>query len=186
MRLQRLVRMSVLVATSVILYRFSFGLPFFPSFLKYDTSDIPVLVGALAFGPGIGVGLELMKNLLYGLVNGSADLVGLTANFAAGSLLVVGTTVVYRLSANRSWRWMAVASGAGLMTLLMIPLNTFLFLPVLGIRPTLISAMVINTLTPFNLVKGGLNAAVSLVLYERLTFALGGSRWVTGARAPRA
>lgn len=176
MPLQRLTRLAVLLAAAVALYRFSFSLPLFPAFLKYDASDVPVVIGAVAFGPATGLLLEVMKNLLHALLKGGANPVGLAANVIAGALLVGGTSLVYSLGAQRRWRWLAIAAGALVMAVGMIPLNLYLFLPAHGIKASALTAMAVNTLTPFNLAKGLLNAGLALVFYERLAVAVFGAR----------
>lgn len=172
MQLQRTIRLSVLLAAAVIMYRFSFSLPLFPPFLKYDASDVPIVLGGIAYGPAAGLLLEVLKNLLHALIKGGANPVGLAANVIAGALLVGGTTLVYWLGAQRRLRWLAIAAGAAVMALGMIPLNLYVFLPAHGMSADTLTTMAVSTLTPFNLVKGALNAGLALLFYERLAVAL--------------
>jgi riboflavin transporter FmnP len=73
MSLHRLTRLALLAAVAVALYRFSFSLPLFPPFLKYDASEVPVLVATLAYGPLTGLLLEVVKNLLHAISKGGAN-----------------------------------------------------------------------------------------------------------------
>ncbi|WP_237417198.1 ECF transporter S component [Halobacillus litoralis] len=81
---------AVLASISIVLYSLKFPLPFFPVFLTMDFSDIPALIGAMVFGPGAGIIIQLLKNTVDYLLHGSyAGLpAGRTANFLSGSLLV--------------------------------------------------------------------------------------------------
>lgn len=184
MRLQRLTRLAVLVATAVTLYRFSTALPLFPPFLRYDASEVPVLVGALAYGPAAGLLLELIKNLLHALMKGGANPIGLAANFVSGALLVAGTTLVYSIGARGRRRWLAIAAGAGLMALGMLPLNLYFFLPARGMAASEGLATALALLTPFNLAKGGISAALGILFYERLFPVLSQPGSTSARRAP--
>ncbi|MYL38832.1 ECF transporter S component [Halobacillus litoralis] len=81
---------AVLASISIVLYSLKFPLPFFPVFLTMDFSDIPALIGAMVFGTGAGIIIQLLKNTVDYLLHGSyAGLpAGRTANFLSGSLLV--------------------------------------------------------------------------------------------------
>jgi riboflavin transporter FmnP len=168
MQLQRLVRTAVLVTCSVILYRYSINLPFFPPFLKYDASEIPVMVGAFAYGPVAGLFLELIKNLLHMILKGGANPVGLSANLSAGALLILGTTLVYRL--NVGPRWLCLIAGSFIMGVGMIPLNYYFFLPARGMEGPAAFGQAFYLLPPFNIVKGFISASLGLFFYERLAF----------------
>jgi riboflavin transporter FmnP len=173
MSIQRTARMGVLLATSVVLYRYSVHLPLFPTFLSYDASEVPVVIGALVYGPVAGLLLELLKNLMQGVIKGGANPVGLAANFAAGGLLIVGFTPIYRLAGRSRWRWCAVGVGALVMGLGLIPLNYYFFLPAHGIKGPALGQMAVALLTPFNVVKGAVSVSLGVALYERLRVALG-------------
>ena len=48
-------------AIAMILHLLDFPLPFAPGFYKLDFSELPVLVGAFAFGPVTGIIIEAVK-----------------------------------------------------------------------------------------------------------------------------
>lgn len=58
------VRVAVLASVAFILAFLEFPLPLSPSFAQMDLSDLPTLIDAFAFGPWIGVMIELIKNAL--------------------------------------------------------------------------------------------------------------------------
>lgn len=55
---------AVLASAAFILAFLEFPLPLSPSFAQMDLSDLPTLIDAFAFGPWIGVMIELIKNAL--------------------------------------------------------------------------------------------------------------------------
>ena len=56
---------AVLAALSCVLMYLEFSVPFVPSFLKMELSDLPALIAAFAYGPVAGVLVGLIKNLVH-------------------------------------------------------------------------------------------------------------------------
>ena len=87
---------AVLAAVAYVLAFFEFPVPFSPSFARMDLSDFPALIGSFAFGPLIGVLVELIKNLLQ-LMSSTTGGVGELANFLMGASYVVTAGLIYRM-----------------------------------------------------------------------------------------
>ena len=83
-------------AIASVLMLFDFPLPFAPGFYELDFSELPVLVGAFAFGPTAGVMMEFVKILLKLLWKGtSTAFVGELANFVIGCSLILPASMIY-------------------------------------------------------------------------------------------
>ena len=67
-----MVKISSLAVISMILMFLDLSVWFAPPFLKLDLADLPALIGAFAMGPMAGVIVQLVKNLLSLLVEGSS------------------------------------------------------------------------------------------------------------------
>ena len=67
-----MVKISVLGVISFILMFFELPLPWLaPTFMKVDISDVPSLIGAFALGPMAGVLVQLLKNVLNVVIEGT-------------------------------------------------------------------------------------------------------------------
>ena len=77
-----------------------------PSFVKLDLSDFPALIGAFAFGPMVGVVIELIKNGLQ-LFSSSTGGVGELANFFIGSSFVFTAGLIYKLNKTKKTAWLS-------------------------------------------------------------------------------
>ena len=55
---------ALLSAVAYVLAFIEFPVPLSPAFARMDISDFPALIGAFAFGPVVGVLIELVKNAL--------------------------------------------------------------------------------------------------------------------------
>src|SRR5690606_40693426 len=94
-KLTKMVVIALLATVSFVLFFISFPLPLLPPYLKVDFSDVPALIAGLIFSPLAGVLVVLMKNALYLVASGSADPVGVTANFIAGAMYVLPVAYLY-------------------------------------------------------------------------------------------
>jgi len=135
-RLRTIIITALLSAIAVALYFLEF--PLFPAagHLKLDFSDIPALLGAVLFGPGWGVVVELIKNLIEMLVKGIGTQMGFgnLMNFVVGVAFIVPYAFVVRhvrkKSGKASWKALAAASAAGMVTIVAVGLvMNFLITP---------------------------------------------------------
>ncbi|NLX61948.1 MAG: ECF transporter S component [Tissierellia bacterium] len=183
-----LVKVSVLGAISFLLMLFDFPLWFAPSFLKFDFSDVPALIGSFALGPFAGVLVQLVKNLLNLALEGTdTAAVGELANFVVGSIFVFTAGFFYHR--NKSFKNAVIGMVAGIIAMtisisiinyyVMIPLYAKIFgwpieqIVALG---TAVNKFVVDFKTlilfavvPFNLVKGILVTLVTILLYKRVS-----------------
>ncbi|MFP3489854.1 ECF transporter S component, partial [Staphylococcus sp. SIMBA_130] len=63
--LLKLIILALLGTISLLLFFLNFPLPFLPSYLKIDFSDVPALMASLIFSPLAGIIVVAVKNLLY-------------------------------------------------------------------------------------------------------------------------
>lgn len=178
---------ALLAAVSFALAFLEFPVPLSPSFAKMDISDFPALVGAMTLGPGAGLTVELIKNLL-GLLSTSTGGVGELANFLMGGAMVfVAGTVYYKRNGKA---WLAYLLGSVAMAVMAALTNYFILLPLFeSFMPmealiasfsefipfihTKLDVVLLNA-APFNLLKGLGISLVTLLVYPKLTPVLRG------------
>ena len=62
---RKLTGTAMLSAIAYVLMFLDFSVPFMPSFIKMDLSELPALIGAFAYGPVAGVVICLVKNVIH-------------------------------------------------------------------------------------------------------------------------
>jgi len=155
---------------------------------KLDFSEIPVMIGAFAYGPIVGVTIEAIKILLDIILGGPSDTayVGELANFLIGVSFVVPASFIYFKHKTKKQAIIGLAVGTVVMVITGVLLNIYLLLPLyaklyFGMSldallafygfDSLFKFIVITTI-PFNLLKAGANSIILLLIYKRVSVVL--------------
>ena len=186
-----LVMTAMLSAISFILTFVSFSVPFMPSFIKLDVSDLPALIGSFSLGPVYGVVICLVKNLL-GLMRTYTAGVGELSNFLLSAMFVFPAGLIYKKNKSRKGAIIGSLVGAVCMAVGSAFTNIFVVYPVYyKIMPkeviiqayqAIIPAMksveqsIICFNVPFTFLKAMLSVIISLLTYKRLSPIIKGTR----------
>lgn len=182
-------KIGILSALAAVLMLFEFPLPFIaPPFYELDFSELPVLIGSFALGPWAGVLIELIKNLLNLLINGTdTAFVGEFANFLMGCAFVLPAAIFYRVKKTRKSALLGMIVGTLSLAVVGTLINYFVLIPMYSvlyelpidaivgmgnaINPAIsnLLLLVILAVAPFNLIKGVVISALTFVLYKRVS-----------------
>ena len=160
--------MGLMAALSIVLVYF-IHFPLFPaaSFLEYDPADIPILIGTFLFGPWNGLVLTLVVSVIQGVtVSAQSGFIGIMMHFFATGAYVLVAGSIFKRKKDYKSAIIAVLLGALTMTVTMMLWN-IVFTPIfMGIPRSAVMPMIIPIIAPFNLLKAGINGAVTLALYK--------------------
>lgn len=181
-------QIGVLSAISTVLMLIEIPLWFAPSFYKIDLSEIPVLIGSFAIGPLAGVIMELIKNLLNLVINGTTTGgIGELANFIIGCAMVVPSALLYKRGKSKKYAVIGLIAGTIALIIAGCLLNYFVLLPVYAqvfhmpinalvqmggaVNPAItdLPTFVLFAVAPFNLLKGVMVSVVTLLLYKKVS-----------------
>lgn len=160
--------MAMLVALSVVMV-FLIHFPILPaaSFLEYDPADIPILIGAFAYGPLAGLVLTVIASLIQGFtVSGGAGLYGILMHIIATGTLVLVSSGIYRIKHTRVGAVIGLVCGTISMALIMMVANHFITPFYMLVPVDVVDAMLLPVILPFNLIKAGLNSIITFVVYK--------------------
>ena len=184
--IRRITSAAILTAMAVVLMYLEIALPFMPPFLKFDFSEIPVLVGSFALGPVYGVIIELLKNLIHLPVSATSG-IGEMSNFLTGSIYVFSAGLFYSRHRTRKGAIIGMLIATAALTLIAVPLNYFVTLPLYGIvlgysteaivgMSQAVNPLITNKLSlilwgfvPFNLFKGLVVAFITFWIYKPIS-----------------
>ena len=126
---RKLAMTGMLSAVAFVLMYLEIPIPIMPSFIKFDFSDLPALIGSFALGPVWGIIIELIKNLLH-LAFSQSMFIGELSNFILGAFFVFAAGLIYSRKKSKKNAFLAGLIGALVMGLISIPANYFLVYPV--------------------------------------------------------
>ncbi len=165
-----MVTTGVLVAVAFLLMA-AVQIPLLPHapFLKYDPSDAVALLGGVLYGPGAGVLVVLLKDVLFLLFRAKGPFGPIADFIAAGTFVAVTAWAYRRIHRPFPWRLLLAATvGMGARVLVMIPANFVILYLEFGMPPARVAGMLLPAIVPFNAVKAALNALLALVVAEPL------------------
>ncbi len=178
---------GVFSAIAGLLMYIEIPLFFAPSFYQMDLSEIPVMICTFYLGPVAGVVSELVKIIVKLVLKGtSTAFVGDFANFVVGCSLVLPASIIYHVRKTKKTALLGMGVGTAVMTVFGSLFNAVYLLPrfatLYGIPLDAIIAMgtevngainsvstlVLFAVVPFNLLKGVVVTAVTMLLYKRV------------------
>lgn len=168
-RTVKVVKMGVMVAISVTLV-YLIHFPIFPavSFLEYDPADIPILIGTFAFGPLAGLVLTLVTSIVQGLtVSAGSGLYGILMHVIATGVLVAVSGGIYHRKKTRKAAVIGLVCGMAAMTAAMIGANMVITPIFMGVPASAVWELM-PFIAAFNIMKAGINGAVTFILYKRM------------------
>ena len=185
-RLRMLTTTAMLGAFAGVLMLVEFPLAFIaPSFYKLDLSEIPVMIGAFAFGPIQGIVIEIIKILIHLIIKGtSTGFVGELANFIIGAAMVIPAGIIYKVKKTKKAAILGMAISTLVMSVAGVFLNAYVMIPLYSqfmpvesiieagkaIFPVVkdVFTFCLFCVLPFNLIKGVIVSVVVAFIYKPL------------------
>lgn len=182
---------GMLGALSAVLMAINVPLPFAPTFLKFDISELPALFAGFFLGPVSGCAVIVVKIVLKILLQGTETaFVGEFMNIIGSCAFVLPAALIYKRIHTKRGALISLSISTVLVSVIAIFLNAYIAFPMYsslyGIPMEAILEMgsSVNPLVhdnvtlmlygvfPFNLVKHGITSAVTYLVYKRCGNAL--------------
>lgn len=183
-------RISVLTALAVILFLAEFlKIRVIPHMYTLDFSNVPVLLGAFAMGPGAAMIILALKEVLHLLFQGIADNVGVgnLADFIMSAAYILPAALIYKKHKTRKNAVIGMTAGTITTIVFGVLANWLILLPFYTIAmgypmESIVSAvgkvfpfvdsetkLLLFFVAPFNLVKGLAISLVTFLIYKPLS-----------------
>ena len=141
-------------------------------FLSYEPKDVLLTIGAFLFGPLAGVIMAVAVALLEFVTISTTGVIGLIMNILSSCLFVCTASVIYHRKRTLAGAIVGLISGAVLMTIGMVLWNYLITPLYMDVPREQIAGMLLTVFAPFNLLKGALNASLTITLYKSVSAAL--------------
>ena len=162
-------KLAMMTAVSVVLLLI-IRLPFPPApFLVYDPADVPIYITAFAFGPAAGLIVTLIVCLIQAFMLGGDGLYGFLMHFVATGIVAVVIGLMYSKCKTKKRAIASLAVAVVVATAVMCVMNLIVTPLYMGAPREAVIAMLPTAIIPFNLLKAGLNAVLTFILYKRVS-----------------
>ena len=167
--------LAMLTALAYIVMLMCKSLPQVSGFLQFDLTDTVICIGGFIFGPMSAAIISILIGLLDTMSDGGTGPIGMLMNIISSASFSCTASYIYKRRHTKNGAVVSLAVAVAVMTAVMLLWN-FLITPIYQKVPRdVVAAMLPTVFLPFNAVKGGLNMALTLLLYKPIVNAMRGA-----------
>ena len=180
-----LTTLAMLTAIAYVVMVLSKMLPQVSGFLQLDLKDTVICIGGFLFGPLSAAVISIAVAVLEMLTYSDTGIIGCIMNMLATCAFTCTASFVYTKFHTKKGAVISLAAGVAVLTAVMLLWN-YLITPLYmtDFSRAQIAALLPTLFLPFNLVKGGLNMALILLIYKPVVTALRKARLVPQSHTP--
>ena len=141
-------------------------------FLKYDPKDIIIVIGGFIMGPSYAFLISFISSVLELFTVSTTGLWGFLMNVISTCSFACTASFIYKKNRTLPGAIIGLAVGCAVMALLMLSWNYLITPFYMGVPRAELAKMLIPVFLPFNLLKGVMNAAITLIVYKPVVIAL--------------
>lgn len=149
-------------------------------FLKYDPKDIIITLGGLIWGPMTSLIVSVIVSLIEMVTISENGVLGCIMNIISTCSFACTASVIYKKKRTLPGAVTGLVTGSLMMVLVMLLWN-YLITPIyMGYPREAVAELLLPAFLPFNLLKAGLNAGFTFLLYKPVTTALRKAGYISG------
>jgi len=176
--LRTLVSMAILTGVAYVVMLLSKALPSVNGFLDFDFKDVIICISGFIYGPLSAAIISILVAVIEMFTISHTGPIGLIMNILATCSFCCTATFIYKKRRTMGGAVAGLTCGVIVLVIVMLLWN-YLITPVYQKVPRdVVVAMLPTVFLPFNLAKGGMNMAATLLLYKPVVTALRKARLV--------
>ena len=141
-------------------------------FLKYDPKDVIIVIGGFIFGPFTSFTITVIVSVVQMFTVSGTGILGCIMNIISSCSFACTAAFIYKQKHKLSGAILALLCGWFCQVAVMLLWN-YLIAPIyMGYPREAIVELLLPAFLPFNLIKGGLNAAITMLLYKPVVMVL--------------
>ena len=148
-------------------------------FLKYDPSDVIVTLGGFIWGPMTSCIVSVVVAVIEMITVSETGILGCIMNIVQTRSFACTAAVIYMKKHTLSGAVIGLVSGRIISVFVMLLWNYLVTPLYMGYSREVVAEMLLPVFLPFNLLKGGLNASITFLLYKPVITALRKSGYVS-------
>lgn len=141
-------------------------------FLKYEPKDVIITIGGFLMGPSVAFTVSLVVGLIEMFTVSDTGVIGFVMNVLSSCTFACTAAFVYKKKRNIKGAVIGLVTGIITMVVIMLLWNYLVTPLYMKIPRNEVAALLLPAILPFNLLKGGLNATITFLLYKPVVRAL--------------
>ena len=159
-------------AVSFVAVLVSKVIPNVAGFLSYEPKDAVIVIAGLLYGPLTSVLISLIVSFIEMITISSTGPYGFLMNVVSTCAFAVPAAWYYQKHRTQKDAVIGLVIGVLTMAAAMLLWNYIITPFYMGVPRATVAGMLMTVFLPFNLVKGGINAGLTLLLYKPVVNAL--------------
>ena len=164
--------LGMLSAIAFVAKLISSVFPMVSGFLSFDLKDVIIVIGGFMMGPVASVLITVVVSFIEMVTISSTGPIGFIMNVLASCAFACTASIIYHRNRNMKGAVTGLIAGVLAMTAVMILWNWLITPLYMGVPREVVEGMLVPVFLPFNLVKGGINATLAMLLYKPIVGAL--------------
>lgn len=141
-------------------------------FLSYDPKDIIIALGGLIWGPWMALAVSCIVSFIEMISVSDTGFIGLAMNILSTCSFACTASVIYKKKRTLTGAVIGLLAGSITMIAVMLLWNYLITPLYMGVSREAVAELLIPAFLPFNLLKAGLNAGFTFLLYRPVVSAL--------------
>ncbi len=141
-------------------------------FLEFDLKDVIIVIAGFICGPMAAVAISVVVSLIEMVTISGTGPIGLVMNILSSCSFACVAAVLYKRNRSMKGAIVSLIVGVVCMTAVMVLWNYLITPLYMGVEREVVAGMLLGVFFPFNLLKGGMNAALAVLLYKPVVTAL--------------
>ena len=172
LNIRTMVTIAMLTAVGWVVTYLCKAIPSVNGFLDFEFKSVVICIGGFTLGPAAAILLSVLVPVVEFFTYSGTGPIGLVMNVASTASFCCTACYVYKRDHSKRGAVIGLAAATVAMTVVMVLWN-YLITPLYqGVPREVVAGMLLPLFMPFNLVKGGLNMAATLLLYKPVVTAL--------------
>lgn len=147
-------------------------------FLKYDPKDVIITLGGLIWGPMTACFVSIIVSFIEMLSVSETGFLGCIMNIISTCSFACTASVIYKKKHTLSGAVIGLAIGSFTMVAIMLLWNYLITPLYMGYPREAVVKLLLPAFLPFNILKSGLNAAFTFLLYKPIITTLRKSGYI--------
>ena len=135
-------------------------------FLKYEPKDVIITIGGFILGPTASLLISVIVSLIEFATISGTGIWGLIMNVLSTCSFACTAAYIYKKDRTLRGAVLGLITGCIFMSAVMLAWNWLITPIYMKVPRETVQGMLIPTFLPFNLLKGSLNAALTMLLYK--------------------